>query len=80
MGGVSAELRLINIAWDQCVLRHGNLTESTSTVDNTMGETSLALGAGTKLTGYRLFVFYRKLTLSRNLVFNVAQDKAILSN
>ncbi|EJT69034.1 hypothetical protein GGTG_13431 [Gaeumannomyces tritici R3-111a-1] len=76
----SDELQLVNVTWDQYILRHGSLTERISSVDNTTGEVSLTLGAASNSTGYRLFAFYQKLTLERNLVFNATQDKTIFDN
>ncbi|KLU89722.1 hypothetical protein MAPG_08691 [Magnaporthiopsis poae ATCC 64411] len=63
------------------MLRHGSLAEWTASVSNTTGEISLTLPAGSDSTGYyRLFAFYQKLSLNKNVHFDATKHTTIFDN
>lgn len=77
---VLSDLQFTNVTYDQYVLRRDSLAERTSSVSPTTGEVSLTLPVSSSATGFRLFAFYQRLSLNKNLVFNATQDATIFDN
>lgn len=81
---VISQLRPVNVTHDQYVLRHDSLVERTAAVSAT-GEISLTLpvvGASDSAAvhHYRLFAFYQRLSLHKNLEFNTTKHTTIFDN
>ncbi|KAH8897161.1 hypothetical protein GQ53DRAFT_887412 [Thozetella sp. PMI_491] len=75
----TSQFTTVNVTYDQYILKDKSLVEYTSSVDLDTGHAFISAGT-TEGTSSRIFAFYQRLSLHKNLDFAATDDSSIFDN